>query len=200
MLPCQKRRNPTCLGAQGLSLLASRRDPGHRGQCEGADPVFNINNLIKHAPAHDSRQSSANSAMLTCCDFRNRKVREALGGGQATEDQNRNLNKRVKFYRNRNLEERVKFRCQVARPPLHRFNSDDLKSFHTTNPSQMLPIRLSNVAKTTKIIVGNSEWIATKIFRRRRNHCERIKLPLRRAGTETNKNEKGAPRNSTQLN
>ena len=61
--------------------------------------------------------SIANAAMLACGDFRNRKVREALEGSQATEDQNRNLNKRVRFYWNRNLEERVKFRCQVARPP-----------------------------------------------------------------------------------
>jgi hypothetical protein len=48
--------------------------------------------------------------------FQEQESAGGFGGSQATEDRNRNLNKRVRFYWNRNLEERVKFRCQVARP------------------------------------------------------------------------------------
>lgn len=48
-------------------------------------------------------------------------------GSQATEDQNRNLSKRVKFRWNRKLKECVKFRRQVARHP-HSYSGDP-KSF-----------------------------------------------------------------------
>ena len=79
--------------------------------------------------------------MLTCYDFRNRKAREAWGC-QATEDQNRKLNKRVRFNWNRNLEERVKFRYQVARP---------LTPFQFARSEIVPHIDLLKVAKTTKL-------------------------------------------------
>jgi hypothetical protein len=136
------RKEETPLGGRGVSptQLLDRTQWGTG--VRGVGPVFTfINNLIKPHASYGSRRSSANSAMLTCYDFRNRTAREAWGC-QATEDQNRKLNKRVRFNWNRNLEERVKFRYQVARP---------LTSFQFTRSEIVPHIDLLKVAKTTKL-------------------------------------------------
>jgi hypothetical protein len=40
--------------------------------------LHSMNNLIKHAPGHGSKPSTANAAMLTCRDFRNEKCADFL--------------------------------------------------------------------------------------------------------------------------